>query len=152
MPHLAQYNIARARAPLSDPALAGFVSEIAKLNAIAEQSPGFVWRLTDDTGASSSYVRAYKDELMLINLSVWESVEALRTYTHSEPHVGMFRRRREWFEPHPGPSLVMWWIPEGHIPTVKEAAGRLEHLESHGPTPYAFTFKQSFASQLSAAV
>jgi hypothetical protein len=144
MVHLAQYNIARARAPLSDPLLAGFVAEIARLNAIAEQSPGFVWRLKDENGASSSYVRAYEDERMLINFSVWESIEALKAYTYGDAHLALFRRRAEWFEPHDGPSLVMWWIPAGHIPPVAEAVERLAHLTANGPTPYAFNFKQSF--------
>jgi heme-degrading monooxygenase HmoA len=146
MLHLAQYNIGRALAPLTDPLLAGFVAEIARINEEAERAPGFVWRLTDETGASSSYVQAYEDERMLINLSVWESIESLRAFTYSDPHVAIFRRRGEWFEPHQGPYLVMWWVPAGHVPTVEEAAERLEHLSENGPTPYAFTFKQSYTA------
>jgi hypothetical protein len=150
MYHLAQYNIARARAPLSDPLLADFVAAIARVNAAAEQWAGFVWRLKDESGASSSYVQAYDDERMLINLTVWESVEALRAFTYSLPHVDIFRRRAEWFEPHDGPALVMWWIPAGHIPAVAEATERLNHLAANGPTEHAFTFKQSFPDSMQA--
>ena len=141
MVHLAQYNIARARAPLGNPLLADFVAAIECVNAAAETAPGFVWRLKDESGASSSYVRAYDDERLLVNLSVWESVDALRAYTYAAPHVEIFRRRGEWFEPHQGPSLVLWWIAAGHVPTVQEATERLEHLTAHGASPYAFTFR-----------
>ncbi len=141
MYHLAQYNIARARAPLNDPLLADFVAALAHVNEAAEKAPGFVWRLKDESGASSSYVRAYDDERMLVNFSVWESVEAFRSYTYAAPHLDFFRRRAEWFEPHTDPYLVLWWIDAGHIPTIEEADERLRHLTAHGPTDYAFTFK-----------
>jgi heme-degrading monooxygenase HmoA len=141
---LAQYNIGRAKGPLFSSQLADFVAAIDRVNAAAELAPGFVWRLKDESGASSSYVRAYDDERMLVNLSVWESIEALRAYTYSAPHVDIFRRRGEWFEPHDGPGLVLWWIGAGHIPGIEESIRRLERLARHGPTPHAFTFKQSF--------
>ena len=146
MLHLAQFNVARARAPLSDPLLADFVAAIDRVNQAAEAASGFVWRLKDETGASSSYVHAYDDERMLVNLTVWESVEALRTFTYAMPHVDIFRRRAEWFEPREGPSLVLWWIDAGRIPTLTEADERLHHLASHGPTEYAFTFKTATQS------
>lgn len=145
MHHLAQYNIARARAPLGDPLLGDFVAAIARLNEAAERAPGFVWRLKDESGASSAYVRAYDDPRMLVNLSVWESVDALRAYTYAAPHIELFRRRAEWFEPHAGPSLVLWWIEAGHKPTVEEADARLRHLAVHGPTEYAFNFRSADA-------
>jgi hypothetical protein len=146
MLHLAQYNIARARAPIGNPPLADFVAAIARVNEAAEAAPGFVWRLKDDNGASSSYVQAYDDERMLVNLTVWESVEALRAYTYSMPHVDIFRRRSEWFEPLDGPSLVLWWVEAGHVPTIEEADARLRHLASNGPSDYAFTFKTATRS------
>lgn len=142
MLHLAQYNLARARAPLSDPLLADFVAAIAEVNEAAEAAPGFVWRLKDENGGSSSYVRAYDDDRVLVNLSVWQSMEALRAFTYSSPHVQIFRRRAEWFEAHDGPSLVLWWIEAGHIPTVEEADARLQHLASKGQDDYAFTFRR----------
>src|SRR5438270_3311505 len=100
MRHLAQYNIGRALAPLNDPRMSGFVQAIAQVNEAAEASPGFVWRLKDESGGSSSYVRAYEDELQLVNLSVWESLETLRAFVQSKIHLDAFRRRRAWFEPH----------------------------------------------------
>jgi len=142
MLHLAQYNIARARASLNDPLLRDFVAAITRVNEAAEASPGFVWRLKDENGGSSSYVQAYDDERMLVNLSVWETMEALRAYTYSAPHLQILRRRAEWFEPHRGPSLVLWWIEPGHAPTVAEADERLQHLAANGPDDYAFTFKR----------
>jgi heme-degrading monooxygenase HmoA len=151
MLHLAQFNIGRGRAPLDDPAMAEFVNALDQVNTAAEQSPGFVWRLKDDNGASSSYVRAYEDERMLISLSVWESIEAVRAFTYGEPHVLFFRRRAEWFEPHGGPNLVLWWIPAGHIPTVREAVERMEHLIANGPTAHAFTFKSAMAPPAASA-
>jgi heme-degrading monooxygenase HmoA len=142
MLHLAQYNVARARASLNDPLLADFVAAIARVNDAAESALGFVWRLKDENGGSSSYVRAYDDERMLVNLSVWESMEALRAYTYSAPHLEILRRRAEWFEAHEGPSLVLWRIEPGHIPTVTEADERLKHLAANGPGEYAFTFRR----------
>ena len=146
MLHLAQYNVARARASLGDPLLAEFVAAIARLNEAAEAAPGFVWRLKDGDGASSSYVHAYEDERILVNLTVWESVEALRAYTYAMPHVDIFRRRAEWFEPPEGPSLVLWWVEAGHIPTLDEADARVRYLAEHGPSEYAFTFKTATRS------
>lgn len=146
MLQVAQYNIARARAPLADPLLADFVAAIARVNEAAKAAPGFVWRLKDDSGGSSSYVQAYDDERVLVNLTVWESVEALRAYTYAMPHVDIFRRRAEWFEPSTGPSLVLWWVDAGHIPTIEEADARLRYLAEHGPSEHAFTFKTATQS------
>jgi hypothetical protein len=147
MVHLAQYNIARARAPLSDPLMADFVGAIPRLNELAERTPGFVWRLKDDSGASSSYVRAHDDERLLVNLSVWESIESLRAYAYGPEHLEIFRRRAEWFEPHTGPWLVLWWVPAGHAPPVEEAHSRLTHLAEHGPDEFAFTFQKPAKAQ-----
>lgn len=142
--HLAQLNIGRIRAPLSDPLMAGFVARLDALNAEAERSRGFVWRLQDEGGASSTYVRAYPDPLLVANLSVWESIEDLHAYTYRSDHAAAMRRRKAWFEPSEQAYLVLWWIPAGHIPTVEEAKERLEHLRQHGPAPFAFTFRQQF--------
>ncbi len=141
--HLAQFNIARLTTPLNHPQNAGFVAQLARLNALADASPGFVWRLVGEDDNSTN-VRVYSDERILINMSVWESIEALFEYTYRSDHVGPFRDRRQWFEPLPPPYLVMWWIPAGVIPTALEGRHKLEHLARHGPSPQAFTFKQRF--------
>jgi heme-degrading monooxygenase HmoA len=135
---LAQFNIARMRYPLLDPRMEGFSSRLDELNALADRSPGFVWRLEDDDGVATSF-RPY-DDLTLINLSVWESVEDLKAFTYRTAHREPYRRRREWFEPTDQPHLVMWWVDDGTRPTVEDGMERLAHLVGHGPTGEAFTF------------
>jgi len=143
--HLAQINIARMRAPLSDPIMKGFVDQLAEVNQTAEASPGFIWRLKTEDGDATD-IRAYEDVLILVNMSVWESMESLREFTYRSHHAGVFRDRLQWFERSDGVQLALWWIPVGHIPTVEEGKGRLALIEKLGPTPEAFTFKQSFAA------
>ncbi len=141
--HLAELNIARSVAPIDHPVMADFVADLDRVNTLGDASPGFVWRLKDESGGATS-IRAFDDPLIIVNLTVWESVEALRAYAYQSAHVEVFRRRREWFVPLDGPSLVLWWVPAGHLPDVIEARQRLEHLAAHGPTSAAFTFKAAF--------
>lgn len=141
--HLAQVNIGRFRAPLDSPELADFVAALGSINALAEQTPGFVWRLQDENGHSSS-IRPFDDERMAINLTVWESVEALRNYTYYSQHADFYRRRAAWFDKLDRPVLALWWTPAGELPTIGDAVARLDYLVEHGPTPYAFTFKAVF--------
>ncbi len=141
--HLAQINIGRMKAPLDDPAMAGFMSRLDDLNALAERSPGFVWRLQGDEG-NNTYLRPYDDERIIVNMSVWQTIERLRAYVYESAHAEVLRQRRDWFEKFDGMFLALWWIPAGHVPTVEEAKKRLALLESHGPTPFAFTFKTPF--------
>jgi hypothetical protein len=141
--HLAQLNIARAKAPLDDPLLADFMARLDAVNALAERTPGFVWRLKSDSGNATD-IRAFDDPRMLVNMSVWESVDALFAFTYRTAHTQVMNRRKEWFEPLPGPHLVLWWVPAGAVPTLDEARRRLDHLAAHGPTPAAFTFKGRF--------
>ncbi len=143
--HLAQVNIARMRAPLEDPLMADFVAQLDVINAIADESPGFVWRLQTEEGDATA-INAFNDDRILINMSVWESVDALHAYTYRSRHAGVFRNRQNWFEPLDRPHMVLWWVPAGHIPTPQEAKIKLELLHQHGPTPDAFTFKQRFPS------
>jgi hypothetical protein len=141
--HVAQLNIARFKLPLDDPAMAGFVEALDPLNAIADGAPGFVWRLQTEEGNATS-IHAFEDDLMLINMSVWESVDALAAYVYGPDHVAVMRRRREWAERMVDAYLVLWWVPAGWIPTIEEAKERLVQLREHGPTPQAFTFKKRF--------
>lgn len=142
--HLAQANIGRFRAPIGDAVMEGFRTQLAPINALADQSPGFVWRLQTEDGDATA-IRPYPDDdLMAINMSVWESLESLRQFVYKSAHVGTLRGRREWFEQLDGPILVMWWIPAGHIPTVADAQERLAYLAEHGPTPHAFDFRTPF--------
>ena len=141
--HVAELNIGRTVAPLDDPALADFVDNLERINALGDASPGFVWRLQDEFGAATT-IRAFDDPLMIVNLTVWETIEALRAFAYRSDHVEYLRRRREWFEPLDGPSLVLWWVPAGHRPTVDEARDRLDRLAADGPSPAAFTLKTTF--------
>jgi hypothetical protein len=140
---LAQYNVARLLAPLDDPRLGDFVAALGPLNRLADRSPGFVWRHQEDNGNSTS-VRVQGDPMILINFSVWESIQALFEYAYHSDHAEIFRRRREFFESLGQPYLVLWWVPEGHIPSVDEAEERLALLRRQGPGPLAFTFKKRF--------
>ena len=142
--HLAQVNIGRFRAPLEDPVMEGFRAALEPINRLADGSPGFVWRLQTEDGNATA-IRPYADDhLMAINMSVWETLEALQQFVYKSQHVETLRGRSQWFEPLAGSILALWWVPAGHIPTVTEAVERLEHLKAHGPTPHAFTFRTPF--------
>lgn len=141
--HIAQVNIARMKAPLESPVMAGFVSRLDEINALADGSPGFVWRLQTDEG-NATYLRPYEDERILFNLSVWESVEALKAYVYRTAHAELLRDRRSWFEQFDSAQLALWWVPAGHIPGIDEAKKRLAHMEQHGPSQFAFTFKSLY--------
>lgn len=141
--HLAQFNIGRTVAPLGSPAMAEFEAALDQINGQADAHAGFVWRLQDDSGHATSF-RPYDDDRMIVNLSVWESVEALRDFTYRTDHTRFLRRRRDWFEAVDEAILVLWWVPVGHRPSVEESVERLERLRRDGPTPAAFTFRDRF--------
>lgn len=141
--HLAEFNIARLRAPLDADDNAEFVAVLDAVNRIAEVSPGFVWRLTSDDDRSASYVQVYDDPLLIVNFSVWTDLDSLRHYVYRSGHGAYFRRRKEWFDDS-GSALVCWWIPAGEIPSTDEAVARLARLEREGPSPDAFTFTTAF--------
>ena len=144
--HLAQVNIGRFVAPIDDPRMEGFRSQLDPINALADGSPGFVWRLQTGDGNATA-IRPYDgDDRMAINMSVWTSFDALQQFVYQSAQVGPLRDRKQWFEPIKGPILALWWIPAGHIPTVAEAKERLACLEQHGPTPREFTFRKPFAA------
>jgi Domain of unknown function (DUF3291) len=141
--HLAQVNIGRARGATTDAVMQGFMSRLEEINALAERTPGFVWRLQTEDGDATA-VRPYADERIMINMSVWADLDSLRDYVFRSAHAAVMRRRREWFERFESVYLALWWVPAGHRPTVKEAVARLAHLEAHGPMPFAFSFQQAF--------
>ena len=140
--HLAQVNVARMRAPLDSPLMADFVAALEPINALADAAPGFVWRLQADGGDSTS-IRAFDDDAILINMSVWSSIDALIDFVYRSGHTAVMRRRKEWFE-RISTYLALWWTPAGEIPTLFDARERLDHLAAHGPTPYAFNFRRRF--------
>jgi uncharacterized protein DUF3291 len=141
--HLAQVNIARMKGPLESAMMEGFVARLEEINALADGSPGFVWRLQAGEG-NATYLRPYDDDRILFNMSVWESIEQLREYVYRTAHVEVLRNRHEWFSKFEASYLALWWVPAGHRPSVDEAKKRLAHLAEHGPTAFAFNFKVSF--------
>ncbi|MPY49711.1 DUF3291 domain-containing protein [Streptomyces acidicola] len=143
--HLAQVNIGRILAPLDSPELADFVAQLPEINALAERSPGFVWRMVDDEGEDATGARPDEsDDLLLINCSVWESVEALRNFTYRTDHLRVLSRRREWFQRLAEAYQALWWIPAGHRPSIAEAMERVALVREHGPGPTAFTFRDTY--------
>jgi len=141
--HLAQINIARLVAPLDDPRIAEFVALLEPINALADEASGFVWRLKSESGNATDI--AYNDDpFVIVNMSVWESLDALRTYAYKSDHAKVFRDRAKWFEKMEKPSYCLWWIPLGHIPSVAEGRERLEHYQKNGATPHSFWFSQHF--------
>lgn len=140
---LAQLNIGRMLAPLDDPVMMGFVARLEEINVLAERSPGFVWRLQSEEGDATS-IRPFGDDRILVNMSVWESIETLKEYTFRTAHSELLKQRRQWFEKFERAYMVLWWIESGHIPTIEEAKLRLEHLQQHGASPHAFTFQKPF--------
>jgi hypothetical protein len=141
--HLAQLNVGRLVAPLTSVELQGFVDALDPINALADASPGFVWRLQTEDGDATG-IRPYDDDLMIVNMSVWESLESLADFVYRSDHQQVMRGRRQWFERMAEAYMVLWWVSEGHRPPVAEAIERLEVLRANGPTPEAFTFRTPF--------
>jgi hypothetical protein len=148
--HLAQVNLATLRAPIDAPELAGFVAQLEPINALADRSPGFVWRLQTEDGDATA-IRPFDDDRIIVNLSVWESLAALRDFVYATRHLEVLRHRRAWFHRMPDPYLALWWVPAGTIPTVAQARDRLRLLAANGPTADAFSFRAPFPEPARAA-
>ena len=148
MYHLAQLNIAKLQAPLDHPKLSEFVENLDRINLLAENSPGFVWRYDSTSNSEADEaIEVFQDPMLIVNLSVWESLEHLFDFTYRSDHLAIFRKRKHWFHKPEGRHLVCWYLDRGKIPTLQESRDRLQHLEDHGETPYAFTFKKAFTIQ-----
>lgn len=141
--HLAQLNIARMLFPLESPEMADFVNNLDRINELADSSEGFVWRLMGD-GNDATSLRPFDDEMIIVNMSVWQNLERLKDYVYKSAHTDILKRRAEWFEKVRDAMVVMWWVPAGHEPTVQEAKERLEHLRTHGSSVNAFSFREAF--------
>lgn len=141
---LAELNIARLKAPLESPLLADFVANLDRVNAIADASDGFRWRLVGDGGNATS-LRPFGNDV-IVNMSVWRDLESLRKYVNDPSHMEIMKRRREWFVRASEAYAVLWWVAAGHRPTISEAADRLECLRRQGSSPAAFTFSTAFAA------
>jgi hypothetical protein len=145
--HLAELNIGRLLHPQDDPRVADFMNNLDLVNALAERSQGFIWRMKDETGNATS-IRAFDDPQMIVNVSVWESVEVLERFVWQTIHKRFYGRRTDWFDKMHGPQFVMWWVQIGHRPLLPEALERLEHLATHGPSEHAFGWESVPAAQL----
>jgi hypothetical protein len=141
--HLAQCNIVKLKAPLDSPVVADFVAALDPINALADAAPGFVWRLQSEDGDATS-IRVFDDDQILLNMSLWESLEALQEYVYRSGHRDILRQRRQWAAPFETAQSTMWWVRAGDVPEASEAVERLARLERDGPTPYAFTFQRPF--------
>ena len=144
--HLAELNVARLREPLDHADTAEFVRVLEPINAVAEATPGFIWRLTDDDGSSSSYVElpGNDDPLLIVNYSIWADLESLKHFMFKSGHASYLRRRREWFQPMDEAATVLWWVPAGTVPPLGEAHPRLELLRANGPTEDAWSLNSPF--------
>jgi hypothetical protein len=144
--HLAQINVGRTLAPLDDPQLAGFVERLDDINALADRSPGFVWRLQSESGNATD-IQVSADPNFIVNMSVWEDLDALFAYVYRSDHLQVMAQRRQWFEKPSGAFMALWWLPAGTLPDVAEGLERIALLERSGATPEAFTFKQPFDAE-----
>ncbi|MFD2168329.1 DUF3291 domain-containing protein [Thalassotalea euphylliae] len=140
---LAQLNIATALAPLESEQLKEFVDNLDRINGIAEQSPGFIWRLKDDSGNATN-ISYFDNPNTIINMSLWESIGALKHFMFMTDHLAIMKQKAKWFEKPNKATYVLWWVDKGHIPTIDEALTRLALLQESGDTPQAFSFKKPY--------
>lgn len=144
MHDLAQINVAQLRYAMEAPEMADFVGALANINALAERAPGFVWRYTDENGGDATGSRLDGRDDLLVNMSTWSDVAALRTFVYKTAHAAVMARRAKWFPAFAGAHLALWWVPAGARPTLADAAAALARIDAHGPTPEAFTFDAPF--------
>lgn len=141
---LAQINVAQLRYTMDAPEMADFVGALANINALAERSPGFVWRYTDEDGGDATGSRIEGRDDLLVNMSTWSDIASLRTFVYKTAHAAVMSRRAKWFPAFAGAHLALWWVPSGYRPTLADAAAALARLDAHGPSPEAFTFDAPF--------
>ena len=142
--YLAQINIAKMLAPINSPVMADFVANLDSINALAETSEGFVWRLKDESNNATA-IKIFDDDFLIINMSVWKNINALFQFVYKSNHIEIFKRRKEWFEKMEEMHMAQWYVQAGHLPTVADAVERLNCLRNHGETPFSFSFKKKFS-------
>ena len=140
MKYLAQLNIAKLLKPIDHPQISEFRENLDRINRLAEESKGFVWRLQDEYGSATN-IQAFDNPNFIVNMSVWETIEDLKNYVFKSGHAEIMKKRKKWFEKHTSHYMVMWWVDQAHIPTLEEAIERLDYLKAHGESEYAFSFK-----------
>lgn len=137
---IAQVNVAKAKYPLEDERMKGFVDNLDRVNALAEQSEGFVWRLKDESGDATS-ILLFDDPNIIVNMSVWENAAALKSFVLGPEHLKIMKQKSNWFEPLGTANFVIWPIASGHIPTAQEAKDKLNELNRNGESESAFSFR-----------
>ncbi len=143
--HLAQINIGRMIGPgINDPSMKSFVDQLEAINALAETSPGFIWRFKEEGGNATAF-DPYGDQKMIVNFSVWQDLASLEAYVYKSAHTEVMKNRRQWFERMEKPYYALWYVPAGHIPDFNEANDRLRYLQEYGPSPMAFDFRSKFS-------
>lgn len=145
--HIAQFNIAEAKGKMDSPIMTDFIANTDRINTLADESPGFVWRLVGEDGDDSYSIKAFDSEFMLVNMSVWKDRESLFTFVYKSAHLEIFRRKKEWFKKMPKMHMVLWHVEEGHIPTIEEGKERLNYLKNHGESKHAFSFKSQYTPE-----
>ena len=145
--HLAQINVAQAKADMDSDLMQGFVSRLDEINTLAESAEGFIWRLQEDSGSATA-IRVFDDPLLLINMSVWANLEALKHYVYKSLHVELIKDREVWFNKMGESHQALWWIPAGHIPSTEEARKKLEYIRKNGPSADAFTFAKPYPTPM----
>lgn len=147
--HIAQVNVAQAKADMDSDLMQGFTSRLDEINALADGADGFIWRLKED-GGSATAIRIFDDPLLLINMSVWANLDALKHYVCKSLHVELIKDREAWFNKMGESHQALWWIPAGHIPSIEEAQKQLEYIRKHGPSAQAFTFAKPYPRPMQA--
>jgi hypothetical protein len=142
--HLAQVNIAKMLAPIDSPVMANFVANLDPINALAESSAGFIWRLKGDN-ENATAIRVFEDDFLIINMSVWLDLNSLKNYVYKSDHTQVMKRRREWFHNLTDMHMALWYLPQNELPTPLQAREKLEHLQKFGETPQAFSFRKNFS-------
>jgi Domain of unknown function (DUF3291) len=148
--HVAQINVAQMLYPIDHPGMAAFVRALDPINALADGAPGFVWRLQDESGNATA-LNPFDDPMIIVNMSVWTSIEALFAFVYQTGHTAIMRQRKAWFEKPTEPHMALWWVAAGALPSVRDGKARLLHLRAHGSSAFAFSFKQRFAPPAIAA-
>ena len=143
--NIAQVNIAKRLAAMDDPIMQDFINNLDRINTIADGSEGFIWRLQDED--KDEAVTVFQDDSLIINMSVWKSLESLFNYTYNSGHIEVFKRKKEWFSKMKMMHMAFWYVPQGYEPTFEDAKDRLDYLNTHGDTPYAFSFKSKFTPE-----
>lgn len=150
--HLAQINIAKLLKPEGDPSVQEFFDNLDRINALAEASDGFIWRLKEEEGGNATGLEVSPDPDLIVNMSVWRDAEALFEFAYKSAHTPVMAKRRAWFHRFEGAYQALWWVPEGYEPTIEEGLSKLWMLDRYGPTQLSFTFKQRFSEPGLAAV